>query len=128
MTEDQRLEPARQLVEQASERGFRDLPHDVTWLAATCIYAIVSSRLGHERSARALYELLKPWAQQIAFPAFGVWGPVALHLGTLAITIGDRVAAGRHLTMASDIAGGAGAPLWEARAAAELARLAAMGS
>ena len=52
------------------------LPYDVTWLAVVCIYSHVSARLRQLQAAKTLYALLQPWAEQIAFPAFGVWGPV----------------------------------------------------
>ena len=49
-------------------------------------------------AAKTLYGLLEPWAEQIAFPAFGVWGPVSLYLGSLARVLGDRDDAERHLS------------------------------
>ncbi len=49
-----RTEEARELLERAVASRFGDLPHDVTWLAVTCILAQVSSRLGHAASAAAL--------------------------------------------------------------------------
>jgi hypothetical protein len=89
-----------------------------------CIYAEVSARLECLAVSRVLYELLMPWQDQIAFPAFGVWGPVMLYLGVLALVLGEVEAAERHLAGAARVAARAGAPLWEARAAHELTRLA----
>ncbi len=76
LTEDGRERDARALLDQAAASSFNVLPYDVTWLAVACIYAHVASELGAVEAAETLYELLAPWHRQIAFPAFGVWGPV----------------------------------------------------
>jgi hypothetical protein len=104
--------------------SFRDLRRDVTWLAVVCIYAQVSVALLDDRAAAVLYGLLEPWSEQIVFPAFGVWGPVPLHLGSLALALGDVAAAERHLREAARAAIRAGAPIWETRALSQLGQLA----
>jgi hypothetical protein len=119
-----RTEEARRLLEQAVASRFGDHPHDVTWLAVACILAEVSSRLEHVSAAAALYRILEPWDGQIAYPAFGVWGPVALYLGSLALVLGESEAAASHLSDATQAAVRAGAPRWERRAAGETERLA----
>ena len=106
--------------------SFRDLPYDVAWLAVVCIYAHVSYRLEDPAAATLLYRMLEPWSQQIAFPAFGVWGPVGLYLGSLALVLGDVAAAERHLLAAARASIRAGAPLWEAHATSRLGHLAEM--
>jgi hypothetical protein len=68
--------------------------------------------------------MLEPWSEQIAFPAFGVWGPVDLYLGALASALGDRTVAERHLLEAARTAIRAGAPIWEARASRQFEQLA----
>ena len=119
-----RTQEARGLLEGAVASRFTEAPHDVTWLAVACILAEVSSRLEHVPAAAVLYRILEPWNGQIAFPAFGVWGPVALYLGSLALVLGDPEAAASHLSDATQAAIRAGAPRWEQRAAGELERLA----
>ena len=52
----------------------------MAWLAVICIYARVTALLQDQEAATALYQMLEPWSEQIAFPAFGVWGPVDLYL------------------------------------------------
>ena len=126
LSEASRAEEARKLFEQAAASSFRDLPYDVTWLAAVCIYAHVCSKVGDVVAAKALYRMLEPWSEQIAFPAFGVWGPVSLYLGSLALVFGDVDAARRHLLEAARAAIRAGAPIWEAHAAGQLEQLAEM--
>jgi hypothetical protein len=118
-----RRDEAARLVAQAMASEFRELPHDVAWLAVACIYAQVSASLEDSAAAAVLYPMLEPWAEQIAFPAFGVWGPVAMYLGSLALVLGDIAAAERHLIEAGRAAVRAGAPMWEARAATLLEQL-----
>jgi predicted ATPase len=127
LSADSRAEHARLLLDADAASGFSDLPRDVTWLAAACIYAQVASALAHADAARSLYSMLDPWREQIAFPAFGVWGPVKLHLGTLAITLRDTAAAERHLSAAMRTAQLARAPLWQARAARQVELMAGIG-
>jgi DNA-binding SARP family transcriptional activator len=126
LSEAEHPEEARKLVELSLASNFGDLPDDVTWLAVVCIYALVCSRLGHVPAAAVLYRMLEPWSEQIAFPAFGVWGPVGLYLGSLALLLGELDAAEHHLLEAARAAIRAGAPIWEAHAASQLGRLAEM--
>ncbi|MFL5830437.1 MAG: BTAD domain-containing putative transcriptional regulator [Solirubrobacteraceae bacterium] len=123
LSEESRLAEAATVVEPAASSGFRDLPYDVTWLAVVCIYAHVCSTLGDQDGARTLYGLLEPWHHQIAFPAFGVWGPVTFYLGRLAAAMGEVGLAASHLAEASRAASRAGAPLWQVRVAHHLTRL-----
>jgi DNA-binding SARP family transcriptional activator/tetratricopeptide (TPR) repeat protein len=127
LTKAGREEAARELLDEAAATRFESLPYDVTWLAVLCIYAHVSSELGAEQPAAMLYELLAPWQGQIAFPAFGVWGPVSLYLGSLARVLGELDGAERHLLDAAEAARRIGAPIWAARAETELGRLRAGG-
>jgi tetratricopeptide (TPR) repeat protein len=124
LTEASRPDEARQLIDQAVACGFRNVPYDVTWLAVTCIYSLVSARLEDVAAATALSRLLEPWSEQIAFPAFGVWGPVSLYLGSLALVLGDLDSAQRHFREAEQVAKRAEAPIWEAHATSQLGRLA----
>jgi DNA-binding SARP family transcriptional activator len=122
--QDGQLAEAEAALRHVVASGFSDLPRDVTWLAVMCIYAQVAVRLDLGPAAEALYERLAPWEAQIAFPAFGVWGPVALHLGALALCVGARAPARRHLARATELAERAGAPLWTTSAAELSSRLA----
>jgi tetratricopeptide (TPR) repeat protein len=121
-----RLQEARELIDRAADAEFAHLPYDVTWLTVSCIYALAASALEHVLGARVLYRMLEPWSDQVAFPAFGVWGPVSLHLGSLSITIGELDIAERHLRAAARAAIRAGAPRWEAHANRRLTHLSEM--
>ncbi|HXO10322.1 MAG TPA: BTAD domain-containing putative transcriptional regulator [Solirubrobacteraceae bacterium] len=122
LAEDSRLDGAQTILTDVAASGFADLPYDVTWLAVMCIYAYVSSAVQDAAAAEAIYKLLKPWRTQVVFPAFGVWGPVELYLGALALVMGSA-AAGAHLSKAAEVAHRAQAPRWEARIAALRKRL-----
>jgi hypothetical protein len=119
-----RREEARRLLEQAIASSFPDTPHDIAWLTVACIYAHVAASLEDPAAAAVLYRALDPFGEQVAFPAFGVWGPVGLYLGSLALVLGDPAGAEHHLQQAARIAMRAGAPIWEARAVNRLGRLA----
>jgi hypothetical protein len=118
-----RPEEAHKLLAQAVASSFPDTPHDIAWLTAACIYAHVAAGLEDAAAAAVLYRALEPFSQQVAFPAFGVWGPVGLYLGSLAIVLGDPASAEHHLQQAARIAIRAGAPIWEGRAVNRLEQL-----
>ncbi|MFL5864604.1 MAG: hypothetical protein ACJ780_28225, partial [Solirubrobacteraceae bacterium] len=124
LTETGRLDEARSLIAHPVATRFAELPYDVTWLTVVCLYARVAASLGDLASAEILYQMLEPWGEQVAFPAFGVWGPVALYAGSLALMLGETPTAERHFLAAAQTAVRAGAPLWEARATSQLGYLA----
>jgi hypothetical protein len=128
LAEASRAEEAQILLNETAGSAYRDVAYDVAWLAVTCIHGYVSAELGDAATAAQLYELLKPWDAQIAFPAFGVWGPVEFYLGRLARAVGAAADAEAHLSAAAQIASRADAPLWQARVSSELTRLAAVTS
>ena len=121
--EGHRTDEAQSILDQAAASNFAELPWDVTWLPVVCIYSYISATLRQLSASETLYALLEPWAAQIAFPAFGVWGPVSLYLGSLALVLGDLGNAERHLSAALRAATDAEAPLWQARATDQLRRL-----
>jgi DNA-binding SARP family transcriptional activator len=124
LAESGRTQEAETILDREAATSFQELPNDVTWLAAVCIYAHVSAQLRHRQASELLYTLLAPWHEQIAFPAFGVWGPVELYLGLLARARGETELAHDHLWRAAEAADRAAAPLWKARAQRELSGLA----
>jgi hypothetical protein len=95
----------------------------VAWLTVVCALAQVAADLEDTAAAAVLSRSLEPFGEQVAFPAFGVWGPVGLYLGSLAVVLGDPAGAEHHLQQAARTAIKAGAPIWEARAAKRLERL-----
>jgi hypothetical protein len=123
LCDEQRYDDARSVLDVDAASGFRDLAYDVTWLSVACIFAHVSAQLSHAEACASLYERLTPWRGLVAYPGFGVWGPVSHYLGALALALGDLESAERHLTDAADCAERMGAPVWAARTALQRARL-----
>jgi tetratricopeptide (TPR) repeat protein len=124
LSEAGRPEEAHKLLERAVASSLPDAPHDVAWLTVACAFAHVAAGLEDPAAAAVLYRALEPFSEQVAFPAFGVWGPVGLFLGSLALVLRDPAGAEHHLQQAARIAIRAGAPIWEMRAVNRLGQLA----
>ena len=123
LCDEQRYDEARRVVDIEAASGFRGLAYDVTWLSVACIYAHVSAQLSHVDACASLYELLEPWQGLVAYPGFGVWGPVSHYLGSLALARGELAAAERHLGDAASSNRRMAAPVWAARTWIQSARL-----
>jgi DNA-binding CsgD family transcriptional regulator/tetratricopeptide (TPR) repeat protein len=102
--------------------GFAGMPRDWLWLTAMAFLAEVCSILSDRTHARALYDLLLPYATHNP-TAVDCLGSCARFLGQLAITIGDYTAARAHYesALASDLR--LGARPWLAHSSFEYARL-----
>jgi len=124
LSEAARPDEAHKLLEPAVASSLPVAPHDVAWLTVMCTFAHVAAGLEDAAAAAVLYRSLEPFSDQVAFPAFGIWGPVGLYLGPLASVLGDAAGAERHLQQAARVAIRAGAPIWEARALNGLGQLA----
>jgi hypothetical protein len=118
-----RADEAHKLLDGAFSSSLPEAPHDVAWLTVACAYAHVAAGLADPTAAAVLYRALEPFGEQVAFPAFGMWGPVGLYLGALAAVLGDAAGAENHLQQAARMAVRAGAPIWEARALNRLEHL-----
>lgn len=116
------LAEAEQLLAMDAASEFEELLLDVVWLAAHVQYAHVAADVRHHGAASLLYERLRPWPGRVAWTG-GVWGPVDLALGRLALTLGHFDEAQGHLAAARADAERWGAPIWRARAALEQGRV-----
>ena len=85
--------------------------------AAVCAY------LGDRARAQVLFDLLVPYASQIAFTAGGGLGAVAHYLAMLATTFGDFGEAESRFAVAATTHERIGAPTWFARTQLEWARM-----
>ena len=108
-------------------RGF-ELPEDSNWLLAVAALADTCATLGDTAGAASLTELLEPWAdRQVILNCYGgggaYWGPVAHHLGRLALLRDDRCCAEALLHRAVEHAEHFRAPRVAARSRAQLAQL-----
>jgi hypothetical protein len=100
-----RTDEARKELDQLAADDFATLPRDATWLFAASMLAELCALLGDRSRARRLYELLAPFEGRNAI-ALGMayLGPVARHLGLLAMTIGEDERALGHLETARSAA------------------------
>jgi tetratricopeptide (TPR) repeat protein len=107
------------------ESAFTDVRRDAEWLPVIGFFAFAAGRIGHERYAQALYDLLAPapFHTVRVGPLSGWWGPVDHHLGVLCAVLGRREEAERCLRSALVVEDALGARPFRARTLVELARL-----
>ena len=101
-------------------------PRDIAWGAAVGSYGIAAAQLGDRESASALYPLLAPYDDQVAYTTANAWLTIAHHLGALARVGGRLELAERHLGLAAQLGERMGAPIWLARTRVEQARVRAL--
>jgi class 3 adenylate cyclase/tetratricopeptide (TPR) repeat protein len=101
---------------------FQSVPWDWLWSIAMFSWADVCSRLGLGDRADTLYELLVPYAGQLAVSGALVMGSIDWALGRLATTLERYEQAEGHFTAAAEIEERFGAPLLLARTHAGWAR------
>jgi DNA-binding winged helix-turn-helix (wHTH) protein len=90
---------ARVVLDQLFERDLAALRGDPFVLSALAPAAELCAAVGDEKLARTLYEAILPYENHHGNVSFGVstHGPMARHLGVLALRMGDAKLAERHL-------------------------------
>jgi hypothetical protein len=109
--------------EVLAAENFATAPLNPTWMLTVSLCAVVCARLGDRDGARVLFELLVPYASQIAIAAGGSLGAVAHYLAVLATTFGDFDEAESRFAAAATTHERIGAPTWLARTRLEWARM-----
>jgi len=96
------LTEARRLVRAARSVGLDAMPHDSEWLAGVWCIGDVAIRLGDTEAAQETYRTMAPFSHAFVTEglAAGILGVVDHMLGRLAVFLGDRAAARRHLDAA----------------------------
>lgn len=120
-----REEEARRRLDRLVQDGFREVVGSVEWFFTASLLATVCHELEHVEGARSLAGLLLPRAGKWVVVGQGgrlVHGPVAFHLGLLALTAGDLDAAEHWLESAHASAVAMRSPLWRAHALAARSR------
>ena len=104
--------------------GTSTLPRDAEWVTGAVYGAECALRLDDRDAAQHMYDALAPYAELFAVDGIAahVMGAVSHHLGRLAALLGRPGDAERHLEHAIAAHAAIGAPLWEERSRAELAR------
>jgi DNA-binding winged helix-turn-helix (wHTH) protein/tetratricopeptide (TPR) repeat protein len=116
---------ARLTFDQIANDGFDKVPDDYHRLPVMVILARIACVLEDAPRARALYAQLKPHAgtHVVLSVVGGYWGPVSHHLGTLALTMQDRLLAQSHFRAAMTESDSFKSPSWKGWAEFELGAL-----
>jgi class 3 adenylate cyclase/tetratricopeptide (TPR) repeat protein len=109
-----RAEEARATYDSPNQ-NLTELVFDYFASTTAAVLATVCSRIGDREGAAQLYELLTPYANQVASHP-GIWfGSYEHHLGLLARTLGRVSEADGHFARAAEIHQRLGATTWLAR-------------
>jgi hypothetical protein len=111
---DRRAEAAALLDRAASDR-FAQLWPGPSTSTALALYAEAAAQTGHSAAAAILYELIKPWGDQIVWTSSQGYGHSRMWLGLLAGVLGKHEQADQHLGFACEFHEASGVPLWAAR-------------
>lgn len=123
------VEGARRLFDRLAVDDFGGLPKDNEWLCNMTLLAEAADVLGERHRAATLYDLLSPYAGQVALVASDVsLGPVYRPLGILAFLADRHTAARRHFEASVAMCDRMGARPWLAHSLYQLGRLLAEGS
>lgn len=114
---------AMALIEELRSQGFANLPRDYLWHIHMAFLARTAHCLGDHPAAAALYALLFPHDGTVAVSQTICLGPVAHHLGLLAVTLGRLDDADRHFIAAGALQERFGMPVTLVHTQLEHARL-----
>jgi tetratricopeptide (TPR) repeat protein len=114
---------ARKQLLRFADNGFGSVPVDPGWMRVTTLCAVAARDLGEIDVARALYDVLTPYASQLTACATVISGVVTHYLGILA-TVLRRFHEGHEYFAAAERSHAAlRAPTWLARTRLEWARM-----
>jgi DNA-binding CsgD family transcriptional regulator len=111
---------AREVLESDVATRFAGLPRDPFWIATVVDYAHAVARLDDREAATLLHGILDPYRGRLATTAVAVWGLVDHALGRLELVLGEEETGRRSLRTAIESYAAMRAPLWKARAEADL--------
>lgn len=115
LCESDRSADARVIYDRLARNDFAAVPLDNGWMLTIPPCALVAVHFGDRTGASALYRLLAPYGDQVAFAYGGAWGAVAHYLGLLATTLGRFDDADAHFAAAAETHARNGMPAWLAR-------------
>ena len=108
------FDQGRAIVQEAASDRFDHIPWDSVRTTALALYAEAAAQSGCTEAAAILYELLEPWADQLATNGALPYGHVRMYLGELADAAGWPERADEHLDFASRFHDEHGMRLWAA--------------
>ncbi|WP_051752523.1 BTAD domain-containing putative transcriptional regulator [Streptosporangium amethystogenes] len=110
---------------EVAAKALPDSPLDLLYEVRTCLAARTAVGIGDRSAMERAYARLRPASGELAGAGSGLLtlGPVALHLGDLAVALGYRDEAADHYRQALTIADKAASTLWTTAARDALDRL-----
>ena len=111
-----RRDEAAAIVATAAADGFEHLPREHSRGTALAAYADAAAQCGVTGAAEILYELIEPWADQVAWNGVSAGGLGHTYLGLLAAALGRDEQADRHFARATEVQERGGMLVWAARA------------
>jgi tetratricopeptide (TPR) repeat protein len=123
LLEQGRRDEAAAVFQEFRAERFRNIPRDAIWGVTTALAAeLVAAGLGGRSDGRALYDLMRPYADRNAVTGETIFcsGPMAYYAGLMARAIGDEQEAHELLESALGRARSMGAEPYVERAAAAL--------
>lgn len=124
LAEPDRLDEARRLFARLAVDDFGALPKDNEWLCNLTLLAEAADALGDRDRAATLYDLLAPYAGQVALIASEVsLGPVFRSLGMLASLTGQHEAGRQHFEASMAMSERMGARPWLAHSQYQFGRM-----
>ncbi|HLI55933.1 MAG TPA: tetratricopeptide repeat protein, partial [Actinomycetota bacterium] len=118
-----REDQARRIFEPLAASGFASVPLDYGWMRSMASCAYLSTRLTDLAAARAAYERLLPYRNQIVVTACIFGGSVFHYLGMLATALGRFAAAEDHFDASARAHARINSPTWLAQTRLEWARM-----
>ena len=111
-----KTEQAAAIVTDAAADGFEHVRWDIIRLSTLAMYAEVAALAGVSDAAGVLYELIEPWADQVAWTGAITYGHASTYLGLLAATLRRHELADEHFRRSCKFHEANELWLWAARA------------
>jgi class 3 adenylate cyclase len=111
-----RTEQSAAVVADAATDGFEHVRWDQIRLSTLAMYAEAATLAEVSDAAGVLYELIEPWADQIAWVGAITYGQASTYLGLLATTLGRHERADEHFKRSCEFHETNELWLWAARA------------
>ncbi len=111
-----RRDEAAAIVAEAARDRFAHVPWELARLTALVLYADAAAQAGVTDAAEILYDLIEPWADQVAWNGATGCGHARTYLGLLAAALGRDEQADEHFALAIEIQEREGMLVWAGRA------------
>jgi hypothetical protein len=110
-----RREDASTILKRAASDRFADVRPATDELTALVLYADTATQTRDREAAAILYDLIRPWADQVDWHTLWGAGHARLYLGLLASVLAEHEQSDEHLAFACEFHEANDMPLWSAR-------------